>query len=31
VFGPRVIGLSEDVKVGEGVTPAWTLYADFGN
>jgi hypothetical protein len=27
----RAIGMSEDVKVAEGVTPSWTLYADFGN
>jgi hypothetical protein len=27
----REIGMSEDVKVGEGVTPSWALYADFGD
>ena len=27
----RAIGLTEDVKVGEGVTPAWMVYADLGN
>jgi hypothetical protein len=27
----RAIGMSEDVKVAEGATPAWRLYADFGN
>jgi hypothetical protein len=26
----RAIGLSEDIKVAEGVAPAWMLYADFG-
>jgi hypothetical protein len=29
--GDRAIGLSEDVKVGEGLAPAWMVYADFGN
>ena len=27
----RAIGMSEDVKVGEGVVPSWALYADFGD
>jgi hypothetical protein len=27
----RAVGLTETVKVAEGVVPAWNLYADFGN
>lgn len=29
--GERAIGLTQEVKVREGVAPAWRLYADFGD